>query len=178
MLFSGQCGSDCNVGYGDLAPLITSASVPQYIRVPFKGKRDGIRVNGIQINQPCGETDEVFEICFDSTKVGGTQSSGTIGLKDTWGNGDACVVQNTLPDFCGGVTPEPTNRPTNLDQPLLNQLKNLQKNQRHQSQVQDQLLTQPLQVMIVIMHFTFFSTKIQIVFYMSHHLFFPFVQIC
>ena len=111
-LCSGQCGS-CNVGYGDLAPLITSASVPQYIRVPYKGSRDGTYVNGIQINQPCGETDEVFEICFDSTKVGGTQARGTIGLRDTWGNADACVVTNTLPDFCGGVTPSPTNKPTN-----------------------------------------------------------------
>ena len=29
-----------------------------------------------------------------------------------WGNGAACVVQNTLADFCGSVTPESTYRPT------------------------------------------------------------------
>ena len=110
-LYSGQCG-ECNVGYADLAALIRSASVPQYVRVPYKGYRDGTYVNGIQINQPCSETDELFEICFDKNQVGGTQARGTIGLRDTWGNGDACVVQNTLPDFCGGVTPEPTNKPT------------------------------------------------------------------
>ena len=103
----------CNIGYGDLEPLITTASVPQYVRVPYKGSNDGTYVNGIQINQPCAETDEVFEICFDKTQVGGTQAQGTIGLKDTYGNGAACVVKNTLPDFCGGVTDEPTKRPTN-----------------------------------------------------------------
>ena len=87
--------------------------MPQYVRVPYKGKKDGTYVNGIQINQPCGDTDEMFEICFDKNQVGGTQSQGTIGLVDSYGNGAACVVQDTLPDFCGGVTPEPTKRPTN-----------------------------------------------------------------
>ena len=109
---SGRC-EDCNIGLSDLSRLITSASVPQYVKVPYKGYEDGTYVNGIQINQPCDETDQVFEICFDKNQVGGTQERGTIGFKDTNGNGAACVVKNTLPDFCGGVTPEPTNKPTN-----------------------------------------------------------------
>ena len=56
--------------------------MPQYVRVPYKGKRDGTYVNGIQINQPCSETDQVFEICFDEKQVGRTEQRGTIGLRD------------------------------------------------------------------------------------------------
>ena len=111
--------TECGLELSDLKPVITAASVPQYITVPYTGRRDGTSVNGIRINQPCGEQDEEYEICFDKSQVGGVQAIGTIGLRDDNGQGDSCQVRDTLPDFCGGVTPDPTPRPT--DRPTTSQ---------------------------------------------------------
>ena len=43
-------------------------------------------------------------ICFDASKVSGTQKYGYIGLKDSNGNGQQCEVKDTVPDFCGPDT--------------------------------------------------------------------------
>ena len=81
---------------------ITSSDDDQSVIAPFtNGKFDGTYTNGIKIIQDVDYYDESFTICFDDSVVGDTQYRGLIGLKDSNGNGDQCVVYDTVPDFCG-----------------------------------------------------------------------------
>ena len=69
-----------------------------YVMSPYRDY--SMDTNGIKI-QYSSDYDS-FTICFDPSKVGGTQKSGYIGLKDSYGDGQKCPVSNTIPDFCGG----------------------------------------------------------------------------
>ena len=71
---------------------------------PFKGKSDGTNTDGVKIAKKVYDYADSFLICFDASKVSGTQKYGYIGLKDSNGNGQQCEVKDTVPDFCGPDT--------------------------------------------------------------------------
>lgn len=104
--------NDCGINEYSAANAIMSTSNDEFLQAPYLGGAfDGSGVNGIKIDQTCGETDEEYEICFDANLVSGTRASGQLGMRDTNRQAGSCTVLNTLPDFCG-TTPDPTPRPT------------------------------------------------------------------
>ena len=118
IFYRGDGYSGCNIDIDDIPGLVGRTDNDYLVTAGYRGKSDGTSVNGIKIDKSSGS----FRICFDPTKVGGTQSYSQLGLVDSYGNGESCTVYNLFPDFCGGeettttstttttttTTPEPT----------------------------------------------------------------------
>ena len=104
----------CNICSGDLSycpnnlyditlksGFIGTTDDDYLVTSPFQGNYDGTNTEGVKIAKEVNDYGQSFTICFDETKVSGTQQYGVIGLVDSNGNGQQCPVTDTVPDFCG-----------------------------------------------------------------------------
>ena len=97
--------SECDLSLSDInrEDIVTSADDINAVFAPFS--EYGSETSGVKISQTCNDDPESFTICFDESQVSGTQDQGLIGLRDSNGVNDACTVEATVPDFCGGIQP-------------------------------------------------------------------------